>query len=169
MAVPADGVPRLMHYVDARLAQLRMSKEEAARRGFPDPSTLAKVRDRDTQNTPTVRTLLRIDRTLGWQPGSAAVVLLGGSPLTVTARTTQAVKARDKSARPMTADEVVTRLLDQLHDEITRTRRNLADLGDQMQRLHAVHNSLAEEFRTAGHMLRELDGSTPDAAVAEPG
>ena len=71
MTVPADGVPRLMHFVDARLTKLRMSREEANRRGFPNFSTLAAVRDRDTQNTPRVRTLLRIDRTLGWQPGSA--------------------------------------------------------------------------------------------------
>jgi hypothetical protein len=169
MTVPADGVPRLMHFVDARLAQLRMSKEEAARRGFPNPGTLAKVRDRDNQNTPTVRTLLRIDRTLGWQPGSAAVVMLGGNPLTVSARTTRAVKAKEKTARPMTADEVVTRLLDQLHDEITRTRRNVADLSDRLQRLHAIHTSLVEEFRTAD-WRNEVDGNAPDgAAVAEIG
>jgi hypothetical protein len=42
-----------------------MSKQEAARRGFPDPSTPAKVRDRDHQAAPTVRTMLRIDHTLG--------------------------------------------------------------------------------------------------------
>ena len=66
MTAPANGVPRLMHLVDTRLEQLRISKQEAARRGFPNPTTLAKVRDRDVQKTPTVRTLLRIDRGLGW-------------------------------------------------------------------------------------------------------
>jgi hypothetical protein len=157
-----------MHFVDARLAQLRMSKEEAARRGFPNPSTLAKVRDRDTQNTPTVRTLLRIDRTLGWQPGSAAVVLLGGNPLTVTARTTRAVRARERAAKPMTADEVVSRLLEQLRDEIARISKDLAGLDDRLDRLYVVHNRLLEEFRIDEHLLHEFgDGITDGAAVAE--
>src|ERR1700736_7021809 len=89
MTEPADGVPRLMHFVDARLAQLHLSKQEAARRGVPKPSTLHKVRDRDYQSTPKVRTLLRIDQALGWEPGSSAVVMLGGHPLTVTARTSR--------------------------------------------------------------------------------
>ena len=57
-----------MHFVDARLAQLQLTKKDAASRGFPDPSTLPRARDTDTQATPTVRTLLRIDATLGWQP-----------------------------------------------------------------------------------------------------
>ena len=98
MTVPADGVPRLMHFVDARLEQLRMTKDEAVRRGFPDPDTLAKVRDRSTQNTPRVRTLLRIDRTVGWQPGSSAVVLLGGNPLSLTARPTKGMRAKEQAA-----------------------------------------------------------------------
>ncbi len=29
---------------------------------------------------------MRLDRCLGWEPGSSAAVLLGGKPLTVTAR-----------------------------------------------------------------------------------
>jgi hypothetical protein len=156
MAVPDDGVPRLMHHVDARLSQLQMSKEEAVRRGFPDPSTLAKVRDRDHQATPTVRTLLRIDRTLGWEPGSAAVVLLGGHPLSVTARTTRRVHAHAEAATPMTADEVMTRLLDQLGDEITKTREDLAAVGDRVERLCAVHDRLAEEFRIDEHLVDEF-------------
>jgi hypothetical protein len=154
-----------MYYVDARLEQLHISKEEAARRGFPNPSTLAKVRDRDTQNTPTVRTLLRIDRALGWQPGSAAVVLLGGNPLSITARTTRGVRARERTARPMTGDEVVARLLDQLHDEIARTQKDLAGVGDRLQRLCSVHDRLVEEFRVDERLLRAFD----DGAVAEAG
>src|SRR5260370_11222914 len=105
MTAPANGDPRLMHLVDTRLEQLRMTKQEAARRGFPNPSTLAKVRDNDVQNTPTVRTLLRIDRALGWQPGSAAVILLGGVPLTVTARNSKGVRAKELAAKPVTGEE----------------------------------------------------------------
>jgi hypothetical protein len=88
MTAPAAGVPRLMYFVDARLAQLGLSKRAAARRGCPAPSTLPRALTTAGQNTPTVRTLLRIDRALGWQPGSAAAVMLGGAPLSITARTT---------------------------------------------------------------------------------
>ncbi|BBZ15527.1 hypothetical protein [Mycobacterium branderi] len=165
MHVPADGVPRLMHFVDARLDQLRISKEEASRRGFPNPSTLAKVRDRDTQNTPTVRTLLRIDRTLGWQPGSAAVVLLGGNPLSITARTTKSVRAKEQAAKPMTADEVVTRLLDQLRDEINRTCRDLNELEERMRRLRTIHSRLVGEFMVDGQLLQDFDDAVAEAGA----
>src|SRR5258708_30164727 len=115
MTAPANGVPRLMHLVDTRLEQLRMTKQEAARRGFSNPSTLAKVRDNDVQNTPTVRTLLRIDRALGSQPGSAAVILLGGFPLTLTTRTSNGVRPRALAAKPVNLDAGRTRPPDQLH------------------------------------------------------
>lgn len=157
MTVPADGVARLMHFVDARLGQLRMSKEDANRRGFPHPSTLAAVRDRDSQRTPTVRTLLRIDRTLGWQPGSAAVVLLGGTPLSVTARTTPNVRAHEQSSTPMTAQDVVDRLLGQLHDEIERARSDVRAADDRLQRLYTVYEHLSQEFRVDSTLVEEFD------------
>lgn len=153
--MPAEGVARLIYFVDARLQQLGISKEEAARRGFPNPTTLAKVRDRDTQHTPRVRTLLRIDRALGWQPGSSAVVLLGGNPLSVTARLTRGVRAREASARPVSADEIVTRLLDQLNAEIAGLRGDMAGLDARLQRLHTVHRSLTDEFRLDDRLLDE--------------
>lgn len=155
MTMPAEGVARLIYFVDARLQQLGISKEEAARRGFPNPTTLAKVRDRDTQNTPRVRTLLRIDRALGWQPGSSAVVLLGGNPLSVTARLTRGVRAREASARPVSADEIVTRLLDQLNAEIAGLRGDMAGLDARLQRLHTVHRRLTDEFRLDDRLLDE--------------
>lgn len=145
-----------MHFVDARLEQLQLSKVEAARRGFPNPSTLAKVRDKDGQNTPTVRTLLRIDRALGWQPGSAAVVLLGGFPLTVTARTTRRVRDKERAAEPMTPDEVMTRLLGQLREEISLTRRDLASVDDRLARLIVVHDRIAEEFSSSGALVDQF-------------
>ena len=147
MTVPTDGVPRLMHFVDARLAQLKMSKEEAARRGFPDPSTLSKVRDRNTQRTPTVRTLVRIDNGLGWQPGSSAVVLLGGFPLTVTARRTAATRTRADNARPVTAEEVVSRLLDQLGSQIEAARREVKVVAGRVDRLGELHRALLDAVR----------------------
>jgi hypothetical protein len=88
---------------------------------------------------------LRIDRALGWQPGSAAVVLLGGHPLTVTARTPKGVRAGKKSAKPVTGDEVGGRLLDQL--------------GDRLDRLRMTHRRLVEEFRVDDELLGDLDDS----------
>jgi hypothetical protein len=157
MSAPVNGVARLMQFVDTRLEQLRMTKQEAAGRGFPNPSTLAKVRDNDVQNTPTVRTLLRIDRALGWQSGSAAVILLGGFPLTVTARTSKGVRASEMAANPVTGQEVVNRLLDQLGDEIARTRKDLTALGDRLDRLCTVHSRLVDEFRVDTKLLRDFD------------
>lgn len=167
MTVPADGVARLMHFVDARLAQLRMSKEEANRRGFPHPSTLAAVRARDSQHTPTVRTLLRIDRTLGWQPGSAAVVLLGGTPLSVTARTTRNVRAHEQSSTPMTAQDVIDRLLGQLHDEIERARDDVRAVDDRLQRLYTVHERLSQEFRVDHTLVEEFDDQDAVTGTAQ--
>ncbi|MBY0290957.1 MAG: hypothetical protein K2X52_28035 [Mycobacteriaceae bacterium] len=167
MTVPADGVARLMHFVDARLGQLRMSKEEANRRGFPHPSTLAAVRARDSQHTPTVRTLLRIDRTLGWQPGSAAVVLLGGTPLSVTARTTRNVRAHEKSSTPMTAQDVIDRLLGQLHDEIERARLDVRAADDRLQRLYTVHERLSQEFRVDHTLVEEFDDQDAVTGTAQ--
>ena len=45
MTVPADGIERLIHFVDARIAQLNLSKEEVARRGGPNRDTLAKIEE----------------------------------------------------------------------------------------------------------------------------
>ncbi len=151
-----------MHFVDARLEQLQLSKVQAARRGFPNPSTLAKVRDRDTQHTPTVRTLLRIDRALGWQPGSAAVLLLGGNPRTVTARTTRGVRVKEQAAEPMTPDEVIARLLGQLRDEVTATRRALSDVDHRLEHLMVVHDRISEEFGVHGALVDESSGDTAD-------
>jgi hypothetical protein len=78
---------------------------------FPDAPprhSSAKVRDRDVQNTPTVRTLLPIDRALGWQPRSAAVILLGGNPLSVTARTTKGVRAKERAAKAVTRNSLAS-------------------------------------------------------------
>ena len=65
MTVPADGTARLIHFVDERIAQLNLSKEEVARRGGPAPDTLAKVRGRRDQQTPMAGTWLRLGAALG--------------------------------------------------------------------------------------------------------
>jgi hypothetical protein len=105
MTVPADGAARLIHFVDERIAQLNVSNEEQARRGGPAPGALAKIRGRRDQQTPMVGTLLRSDAALGWQPGSAAVAMLGGQPLSLTARSRTAQHRQRRVRRGRHTDD----------------------------------------------------------------
>jgi hypothetical protein len=76
--LPADGVTRLLFFVEDRLAQLRWTREDLAAAGGPAPSTLYKASQR--AGGLALKTLARLDFALGWQEGSAQRVLLGGSP-----------------------------------------------------------------------------------------
>lgn len=102
--VPKQGPERLIHFVKQRLADLGLTQEELAARGGPDRSTLGKLRSRPGQQTPTVATLLAYDDTLGWDRGSAAVTLLGGTPQEAHPET---------SAPPLGGDEKTARLIRQ--------------------------------------------------------
>lgn len=77
-AIPADGVGRLLFFVEDRLAQLRWTREALAAAGGPAPSTLYKAAERG--GGLSVKTLARLDVALGWQEGSAKWTLAGGSP-----------------------------------------------------------------------------------------
>ncbi|GAB4952568.1 XRE family transcriptional regulator [Mycobacterium avium] len=77
-AIPADGVGRLLFFVEDRLAQLRWTREDLAGAGGPAPSTLYKAAERG--GGLSVKTLARLDVALGWQEGSAKWTLGGGSP-----------------------------------------------------------------------------------------
>ena len=77
-ALPADGIKRLLFFLEDRLAQLRWTREDLAAAGGPAPSTLYKAGQREGGLAP--RTLARMDFALGWQQGSALRVLSGGSP-----------------------------------------------------------------------------------------
>lgn len=146
MAVPADGVDRLTHFVEARIAQLNLSKEEVARRGGPARDTLAKVRGRRDQQTPMVGTLLRLDAALGWQPGSAAVTLLGGQPLSLTARSRAVARPKKRALQPMDEHEIMHRLVAQLHDEIARLEGDRDTLDARIQRLRTIYGSFTTEL-----------------------
>jgi hypothetical protein len=75
---PESGVPRLDYFVARRLGMLRISRGELARRGGPSRSTLNKA---ITGARPlSAATLMRLDASLGWAPGSAAEILAGGIP-----------------------------------------------------------------------------------------
>lgn len=77
-AFPADGVRRLLFFVEDRLAQLRWTREDLAAAGGPHPSTLYKAAERE--GGLSVKTLARLDVALGWQEGSSQRTLAGESP-----------------------------------------------------------------------------------------
>lgn len=129
--VPKQGPERLIHFVKQRLADLGMTQEELAARGGPDRSTLGKLRSRPGQQTPTVATLLAYDDTLGWDRGSAAVTLLGGTPQ--EAQPTAGVSVLD-------TDEKTVRLISQAD----RHSHKLAEL-------------LAAVTAESDHLRRQLD------------
>src|ERR1700744_4278288 len=76
--IPDSGMARLDHFVSERLAVLRMTRGDLARRGGPNRSTLYKAIS--GSRTVSIATLARVDAALGWAPGSAAAILGGGTP-----------------------------------------------------------------------------------------
>jgi hypothetical protein len=77
-AIPQAGMPRLMFFVQHRLAQLQLTREALAACGGPAPSTLRKA-CREGRLL-SARSTARLEAALGWQPGSAQRVMAGGSP-----------------------------------------------------------------------------------------
>ena len=168
MTVPADGVDRLIHFVEARMAQLNLSKEEVARRGGPGVDTLSKVRYRhSTQRTPMVGTLLRLDRALGWERGSSAVVLAGGSPLSLTAKRSRRTNRRDtQPGQPMTDHEILHRLVSQLRDEIARLEGDRDAIDQRVTRLRTLRDRFAAELDVDEDLLAEYAAAEAPSAVA---
>lgn len=154
MTAPAEGIDRLIYFVEARLAQLKLSKTEIARRGGPGVDTLRKARRRQGQNTPTVTTLLRLDAVLGWQPGSAAVALVGGSPLSLLARRKR-LRQSKHPLQPLGEGEIEQRLTTQLREELDRLEEDRAAVERRIELLRCViielspNEELAAEYDTA--------------------
>ena len=147
MTVPADGIERLIHFAEQRIAQLNLSKEEVARRGGPNRDTLAKIRDRENARTPSVETLLRLDHSVGWHPGSSAVTMLGGRPLSLNAVGAGVGRPRKQDrTRPVTAAEIQRRLAEQLDDEIGRLQYTRDALDSRIASLRTVYQRFAAEM-----------------------
>ena len=143
MTVPASGIERLIHFVDARIAQLQLTKADIERRGGPSRDTLTKIVGRPGQNTPLVGTLLRYDDALGWYPGSSAVTLLGGQPLSRTA----SLKRRKKPAtEPLSDNELAAHLTGLLSDEIAGLESDRDNLTVRISRLRRLHEALVAEW-----------------------
>lgn len=78
MEAPEQGIERLHHFVSERRRALGISRTQMFARGGPSPSTMNKALTGDRGLSRT--TLERIDRALGWSPGSAESVMGGGIP-----------------------------------------------------------------------------------------
>lgn len=77
-AIPVDGIPRLIFFMEDRMAQLRWTRADLAAAGGPSPSTMNIAAQRGGRLAP--RTLARLDVALNWQEGSSARTIAGGSP-----------------------------------------------------------------------------------------
>ncbi|BAN91963.1 MULTISPECIES: hypothetical protein [Mycobacterium] len=138
-AFPADGVGRLLFFVEDRLAQLRWTREDLAAAGGPAPSTLYKAAERN--GGLALKTLARLDVALGWQEGSAQRVLAGESPaVRISDQLSQCAAAIDAARREAEctgvarcATELKNFLLDvaqRLDDFYTEPVRAVGDAAD---------------------------------------
>jgi hypothetical protein len=102
-----DGIPRLIFFMEDRMAQLRWTRADLAAAGGPSPSTITIASQRGARLAP--RTLARLDVALNWQEGSAAHTIAGGSP---TVRISDLVNtcsaAIDAARRDATRDGVAS-------------------------------------------------------------
>jgi hypothetical protein len=83
MEAPGQGIERLHHFVTERRRALGISGAQMFARGGPSPSTMNKALTGDRGLSRS--TLERIDRALGWAPGSAETVMSGGTPIRIPA------------------------------------------------------------------------------------
>ena len=133
-------MPRLMFYIQHRLAQLRWSRGDLGKAGGPAPATLYKALHDGRELTE--RTLARLEVALNWQPGSAAKVIGGGRPLVASSdlvndmisRLDEAVEQDEAAAVSMTAAELrdflmtVAQQLDTVYAGQQRSSREVADV-----------------------------------------
>ncbi len=78
MQIPNRGIARLDYYVNERRFALNITRSQMFARGGPSPSTMCKALAGDRGLSSI--SLDRIDRSLGWTPGSAESVLDGDTP-----------------------------------------------------------------------------------------
>lgn len=116
MEAPDQGIDRLHHFVSERRRALNISRAEMYARGGPSPSTMNKALSGDRGLSRT--TLERIDRALGWAPGSAATVMTGGQP-------TSQIPTPNEGCP---AHEHVVTVLESLRDQLVRAGELVDDL-----------------------------------------
>jgi hypothetical protein len=167
MTAPADGVDRLIHFVDARMARLGLSRQDVARRGGPGVDTLSKVRYRhSTQHTPIVGMLLRLGGARGWEAGSSAVVPAGGSPLSVSAKSSRRQRRRGtKASEPMTDREILQRLVSRFRDEIARLEGDRDAIEQRLARMRTLCERFAAELDIDDELVKDYAAADADAAA----
>ncbi|GAB4963750.1 hypothetical protein MAHJHV55_27680 [Mycobacterium avium subsp. hominissuis] len=124
-AIPADGVGRLLFFVEDRLAQLRWTREDLAAAGGPAPSTLYKAAERG--GGLSVKTLARMDVALGWQEGSAQQVLAGGNPAVRISEQVSSCAAAIDAARRDAECAAVSRCATELKNFLLDVAQRLDD------------------------------------------
>ena len=80
--------------------------------------------------------------------------MLGGAPLSVTARTTRKARAKAQAAQLMTGDEVMQRLQAQLDDQIARLESDRDAVDQRIARLRAVHDRMRQEITVDEDLLQ---------------
>lgn len=90
--IPDAGPARLLFFVEQRLAHLNWTRDDLAKADGPSPSTLYKMSREAVR--PTERTIVKLDRALGWEPGSSHEIMAGGAPSLSITREVETVSAR---------------------------------------------------------------------------
>ncbi|WP_241479838.1 helix-turn-helix domain-containing protein [Mycolicibacterium neoaurum] len=117
MEAPEQGIERLHHFVTERRRALGISRAQMFARGGPSPSTMNKALTGDRGLSRS--TLERIDRALGWAPGSAETAMSGGAP-------TSRIPAPSDAACP--AHEHVVTVLESIRTQLHTAEKLVEDL-----------------------------------------
>lgn len=121
--IPDNGAARLLFFVEQRLAHLDWTRDDLAAAGGPSPSTLYKMVTEAVQ--PTERTIVKLDRALGWESGSAHEVMRGGSPSLSITREVDNVTARIDAELARCEDAGVHKTAAELHEFLLDVARRL--------------------------------------------
>jgi hypothetical protein len=139
-AIPDDGPARLLFFVEQRLAQLGWTREDLATQGGPSPSTFYKLVRQAVR--PTERTIVRLDRALGWEAGSSHAVMAGGAPSLSVSRAVATVSARIDAELACCQDSGVKKTAAEL-------REFLMDVASRLGAFYTGPNGQPEEVGDA--------------------
>jgi len=112
--IPDAGPARLLFFVEQRLAHLNWTRDDLAKADGPSPSTLYKMSREAVR--PTERTIVKLDRALGWEPGSSHEIMAGGAPSLSITREVETVSARIDSELARGEDAGVHKTARELHE-----------------------------------------------------
>jgi hypothetical protein len=123
--IPADGIPRLIFFMEDRMAQLRWTRADLAAAGGPSTTTMNAATQRGGRLA--TRTLARLDVALNWQEGSSARTVAGGSPALRISEQFSSCSAAVDAARREAEDDGVARLAGELKKFLLDVAQRLDD------------------------------------------